>query len=192
MTGPMRAASSGAGPAEGSSRPRSAVRSRSCQCQPAATPRIQTVRAARDLGGRGQHPFPGGSRGIGVGRRLGWLLVVVDAGPRAHAPCRGPGGLRGAWLTTAWLCSWSWLVSMCPQCWPCRSYRVTCGMVVLVQLGLMAVAVGHGEPPPVRPCLPEPHPGCRSSIPQLTAKLTANPPDTPGPRRIALGRLYTS
>jgi hypothetical protein len=21
---------------------------------------------------------------------------------------------EGAWLTTAWLCSWSWLMSMCP------------------------------------------------------------------------------
>ena len=41
------------------------------------------------------------------------------------------------------------------------------GMVVPVQLGVMAVAVGHGERPSMWPCLPEPHPGCRSSIPAV-------------------------
>ena len=60
------------------------------------------------------------------------------------------------------------------------------GMVVLVQLGVMAVGVGHGEPPPVRPCLPNLTQVAGPASPQLTAKLTANPPDNRGPQRIAL------
>jgi hypothetical protein len=60
------------------------------------------------------------------------------------------------------VCSWSWLVSMYP---PLAMPQILSdlGMLVPVHLGVMAV--GHGEPPPAWPCLPEPHPGCRSSIP---------------------------
>jgi hypothetical protein len=65
------------------------------------------------------------------------------------------------------------------------------GMLVPVHLGVVAVDVGHGEPPPAWPCLPESPPRLPVQHPPLvTAKLT-NPPDNRGPRRIALDG-YTS
>jgi hypothetical protein len=60
------------------------------------------------------------------------------------------------------------------------------GMLVPVHLGVMARGVGHGDPPPARPCLPEFHPGCRLASPRLTAKLTANPADKRGSWRTTL------
>jgi hypothetical protein len=190
MTGPMRG-SKRRWPGWGSSRPRSAVRSRSCQCQPVATPRIQAVRAARDLGERGQHPFPGGGRGIGVGRRPSWLLVGRGCGASRPCSLSGSWWAEGSWLTTAWLCSWSWLVSMCPLL-AMPQLLGDVGMVVLVQLGVMAVGVGHGEPPPVWPCLPEPHPGCRSSIPAVDRQVDRQSRRQPGSTADSPGRLYTS
>ena len=84
------------------------------------------------------------------------------------------------------VCSWSWLVSMYP---PLAMPQIVgdLGMLVPVHLGVMAVGVGHGEPPPAWPLpartpprLPVQHPL------QLTAKLTANPPDNRRPRRTTL------
>jgi hypothetical protein len=61
------------------------------------------------------------------------------------------------------------------------------GMLVPVHLGVVTVGVGHGDPPPAWPCLPaRTRPGCRSSIPRLTAKLTAKSADNRGSRRTTL------
>ena len=62
------------------------------------------------------------------------------------------------------------------------------GMPVLVHLGvmgIMAVGVGHAEPPPrgVWPCLPNPTQVAVQHSPRLTAKLTANPHDNRGQQR---------
>ena len=66
------------------------------------------------------------------------------------------------------------------------------GMLVPVHLGVMAVGVGHGEPPPAWPCLPEPHPGCRSGIPAVDRQVDRQTHRQQGFMADAAGRLYTS
>jgi hypothetical protein len=86
------------------------------------------------------------------------------------------------------VCSWSWLVSMCPLL-VMPQILGDLGMLVPVQLGVMAVAVGYDEatsrvalPARTPPRSPVQHPL------QLTAKLTANPPTT----GVHSGRRWTA
>jgi hypothetical protein len=61
------------------------------------------------------------------------------------------------------------------------------GMLVPVQLGLWLWVPGMANHlPPGLVCLLEPSQVAGLASPWLTAKLTANPPDNRGPRRIAL------
>ena len=185
MTGRC-AAPGGAAPGGGSSRPRSTVRSHSGQGQPAATPRIQTGRAARDLGEPGQRPFPGGGRNDR--RRPATRLAAHGrgCGPRAHAPCRGPGGLKGVADGGVVVLVDMAGVHVLPLL-AMPQLLGDMGMLVPVHLGVMARGCRPWQtssrvalPARTPPRLLAQHP------PRLTAKLTANPPDNRGPRRTAL------
>jgi hypothetical protein len=171
-------------PGWGSARPRSAVRSRSCPASACGTPRIQIVRAARDLGERGQRPFPGGGRRIGVGRRLGcswswrwpwhpcslsgswWLRGVADGGVVVLVDLAAVHVLpllairERYWAT--WVCS----------CW--------CSWASWLWVSAMANHFPRG-----RACR-NPTQVAGPASPRLTAKLTANRADNRGSWRTAL------
>jgi hypothetical protein len=82
---------------------------------------------------------------------------------------------------------------MCSHCWPCRRSWVTwvcscrCSWASWCGCGPWRTSAW--------PCLPEPHPGRRSSSSRLTAKLIANPPTTGvqgGPRWTAIPVLTST
>jgi hypothetical protein len=104
---------------------------------------------------------------VGLGRRLGWLLVIVDVG---LAPVLLVGVLVGLMrvddggVVVFVVVAGAHVLPLLAM--PQIVGHV--GMVVLVYLDVVAVGVGHGEPPPAwRVALPaRPYPGSQSSIPR--------------------------
>jgi hypothetical protein len=181
MMGPMRSTRRRC-PGWGGSRPMSAVRSRSCQCQPAATLESRQSGPLGTWANVGSAPFPGGGRGS-ARPATGLAARGRGCGPRAYGPCRGPGGLVGVddggvvvVVAGAHVLP---LLAM-PQ------ILGDVGMLVLVQLGVMAVGVGYGEPPPAWACLPEPTQVAGPGSPAVDRQVDRQPPDDRGSWRTPL------